>query len=625
MLARAVGVWPDVPPDALVAALVRSIRAGAISHAEKGRVPAFGARFEAGPFYVPIERPIAFDLGDAIAALASDARESVLAAILECDEPLTLAQLLTVAPPATHERLKQRIAQLTPQEAGTVMTLLEVQARVEALLSAGLNDVAATFMKEEEDVKTLGQVPGRALVRFRAQLRWYLQRGDLAAIDGATLPANLPPAEEPEGTDALDFYRALAHLYRRPPNPDEAKRTFERLHQRRPDVAAYVVNMLAAETSAVLAGDLFRILRGAEVKRARSAVNVAGVAIARCRATSDEDRVIHECNRALLWLATGAPERAHQGLISLPAGNQEERVVAYDAVALFRMGRRTEGQAAIGRAVIAFGETDLLEAARAQIQGGTPFDARPAASSVEDPLPGLKAAVGEILLLDPHRQSAVLRPPPDPLFDLITEYVGLSAASVVALVPMMKNVEIDSCEDDLSAFVQAMLRARFGFLGWSVTDQSRGGFTAAGNPGERDIVIMKDSAVLAVLEAVVCNRPASHAWTRDELTSHFHKLFAYGQCSLFFHLTYSYEANPADVLAELQRIAASETPPGFQYLDRGDLRLTDSGVLGFVAKYQGNLAQVKVVFLLLDLKQKVQRDAAALAATSNPRKKATTS
>lgn len=325
VLARATASWPEVPPAALVGALAASIRAGALSHAEKGRVPALSARYETNLWSGPSDRPIAFDLAEALAALEGDSREAILSAVLETDEPLALAQLHTVAPAAIRDRLKERIFELPPKDAAGIRTLPEAQARVEALLGAGLTDAAATFMEAELDLKTLGPVPGRTLAQLRARLRLHLIRGDLAAILDASV-ADLPTAERAEGLDALDFYKALALLSGQPPDAQGARQIFERLHRRRPDIASYVVNMFAAETSALLAGNLFGILRGADVSRARRALATADDALMRCRGVGEADRGIHECNRALLLLATRNPDRAHQGLLRVRGGQCEERV-----------------------------------------------------------------------------------------------------------------------------------------------------------------------------------------------------------------------------------------------------------------------------------------------------------
>jgi len=124
---------------------------------------------------------------------------------------------------------------------------------------------------------------------------------------------------------------------------------------------------------------------------------------------------------------------------------------------------------------------------------------------------------------------------------------------------------------------------------------------------------------LAVLEAVVCDRPLTQEWARKELTMHFQKLLGYDTCRLFFHLTYAYVPDLASIAAHLRQVAQAEAPKGFVYIGAEDIPLTDSRPTGFIARYQGGLSEVKVVFLVLDLGQHPQRDATVLAASNNPR------
>lgn len=97
------------PPDELVDALVDTVRAGALSHVEKGRVGALSVRYETEPFRGQPDRSIAADLGGALRALSGDRRERLLTAILETDEPVVLAQLLTFAPRELRPRIVQRV------------------------------------------------------------------------------------------------------------------------------------------------------------------------------------------------------------------------------------------------------------------------------------------------------------------------------------------------------------------------------------------------------------------------------------------------------------------------------------------------------------------------------------
>jgi hypothetical protein len=163
------------------------------------------------------------------------------------------------------------------------------------------------------------------------------------------------------------------------------------------------------------------------------------------------------------------------------------------------------------------------------------------------------------------------------------------------------------------------LRGRFAFLHWSVADQTRGGHTAIGNLGERDLVIEKGSTTLAVVEAVICDRAITQEWMRKILTSHFQKLVGYSTCQLFFHVTYSYIKDPASVLEHLKSEAKNEMPPGFVYIRSEDIPFTDSRPTGFIAQYRTQFGVVRVTFLVLDIGQYHQRRAAQIAESNNPR------
>ena len=620
ILSRAAVGSMETAPDDLVDALIAAVHAGALKHDEKGRVAAFSARYESAPFLGPPERPIASDLGAALAALAEPHRERLLSVILEIDEPIVLAQLLPFVPHAARGRFEHRITELTPSEAGAIHSLTEAQARIEVLLSAGLADAAARFMEAERDLKPLGTVPGRVMTRLRATLRLQLLRRDWTAIANTEPPSDLSPGEQPSAVETINFYKAAAALI----NPDGdrhlAERMFAQLQRRRPDVAAYATNLLAARISLLLGDDLFGQLHDAALIRGRQVLAEAEHMMLQVRAIGDSDSEIFTCNKALLLLALGQPEQANELLTSLHPLRLRDRAAAYAAVALARMGRVREAMASLDQAEQALGRTDVLEAARAHIQSGKAFAAIANLSSEDDPVRRVKAALFDLQQMDPIQQATVLQPQSD-LAAFVTGYVRLAAGSLVSLVPMMKDVKIDSCEDDLSAHFRELLAAGFRFVGWSVPDQSKGGFTDKGNPGERDLLLQKNSSTLAVIEAVVCNRPVTQEWSRQELTSHFQKLLAYSTCSLFFHLTYSYVENSASILTYLRQAAEHDAPAGFAFRSCEYIPFTDSQPVGFTALYAGQFGDVKVVFLVLDMSQYAQKEAAKTAANNNPRKK----
>ena len=98
------------------------------------------------------------------------------------------------------------------------------------------------------------------------------------------------------------------------------------------------------------------------------------------------------------------------------------------------------------------GSTDVLRAARAHIHVGKPFAAPANVSATDDPVLPMKAALGDFMRMDPNQQAEVLHWPPDALHGFAISQVRAAAASVTSLVPMMKGMVINSCEDDLDRF-----------------------------------------------------------------------------------------------------------------------------------------------------------------------------
>ena len=204
------------------------------------------------------------------------------------------------------------------------------------------------------------------------------------------------------------------------------------------------------------------------------------------RTIGTTDSEIFNCNKALLLLALDQPEQANELLSSLHTSRLRDRVAAYAAVSLGRMGRLPEANAILNQAEQLLGSTDILRATRAHIVTGKAFNAAASTATENDPVPRIKAALWDFYQMDHFMQAEVLVSPPEPFDELLIGHVRGAAEYVTSLVPMMKIIKLGSSEDDLSALIRAFLTARVQFLGWNVPDQSKGGFSAAGNAGERD-------------------------------------------------------------------------------------------------------------------------------------------
>ena len=609
VLSRAVAGIGDSVQEEVVAALIAAIRAGALEHQEKGRIPAFAPNYEAGLGSDGLDRSIGADIGGAIGALGGDKRERVLSAVLETDEPMVLAQLVELSPYATRERIKRRIEELPPSEAGNVHSLTDVQARIEALLSAGLADAAERFIETETQLNTLGRVAGRKVERLRAGLRLHWLRGQWEEIANVAPPSELSQAERQSAVEVISYFKAIAGVSDPDGDSASAEAVLARLQRERPDVPAYVLNLFAARLAILLEDDSFRLLEGMKLIRGRQVLRESEEMMRNVRGLTSAGREVLVCNKALLLLALGQAEQANELLAPLRDASLRDTAAAYSAVALARLQRESEAKAVLESAARMVGDTEVLRGARAHIENSTSYAVVVGFVSDDGVVARVKSAFADLRGMDHVWQGRVLEPSGS-VEEFVISQVRSAATSLIELVPMMRSVEIDSCEDDLNGLIRELLTQRVEqFLGWSVSDQSKGGFTASENPGERDAIIKRGSATIAVAEAMVWGH--GRRGYRRNLCCHFHRLLAYGTCEMFFLIVYSYADIPGRVLQTMDEVARNDAPQGFEYHRSRRIEHTDSRPPGFIAYYHGVWGKIKVVFLVLDMWQGAQRSAVA--------------
>ncbi|QKJ51380.1 hypothetical protein G9396_13125 [Providencia rettgeri] len=158
------------------------------------------------------------------------------------------------------------------------------------------------------------------------------------------------------------------------------------------------------------------------------------------------------------------------------------------------------------------------------------------------------------------------------------------------------------------------------FLGWTVTEQSRGGYSGNLNPGERDLTISWGSTELSVIEAVICSKPLTQDTQKADLLSHFQKLLGYTHSRVMFHITYAYIEDKTGILEFLKTSAKEHSPDGFNFMSLEDIPHTDSRPPGFIASYRGDFEIFQVVFLILNMGQQRQKRAAKTAVATKRRK-----
>lgn len=598
-LSGAISAFSGSVPEEITASLESAIRTGALTDHENGRTAAFSPDYEE---YGSDGRSIAADIGSAIDVLSAREGDRVLSAVLETDEPMLLAQLLQFAPRNTRDRIIRRIEELTPSEAGEVYSLTHVQARVETLLSAGLADAAERFIELERELRTLGPIPGRVVARLRTTLRLQLLREEWDDIANTEIPEDLDPVQQRSADEAIVFYKGLALLNKPSGDRVVAERLFSRLHRERPDVFAYFVNLFATRLSILLEDDPFKQLNSNQKLHGRQLLSDTERKMHQYGVIRIEESEIYICNRAQLLIAVDQPQQALDHLASISPTTLRDVAAACSAVALVRLNRFSEAQAVLEQATLQVGETDVLRTARDLVRS-TPYAGIVPALPGDDVISRVKNSLLDLKQMDQVAQARVLHPSGSSDAYVIA-HVRAAAASITELVPMVKVVGGDPRENDLNALFRELLTQRLEFLGWSVADEMRGGYTERENPGERDIVLRLRGTTVSVLEALVCRSGSGY---RKNIKEHFARLMAYGTCDLFFLVVYSYVDRPSQIVRIMEDISRDDPPTGFVYRRRRDIDHEDSRPSGFIAYYKGEWGEVRVVFLALDISQNAQR------------------
>jgi hypothetical protein len=517
------GLNTEVPQD-LLAALISAVRSGSANRADRKQADAFAAGFDAERPGKDRDRPISADLGEALTALGDEHRRRLLAAILMMEEPATLARLLSYVPSVLHTAIRDRIKVLTPGYSSNLLMLTEEQTRIEHLLNAGVTEIAALFLDEENKLETLGKVPGRSLQRLRFRLRLLLQTERWNELDNLHVPDDISESDKTAAQDALEFYRGLSLLARR--LPGQAIEIFQRLHVRHQEIPAYFTNLHAAKTLALVIDNNFGFLDSDQREQARELIADGRRQVNSLRNLAETDRAPILLNSALLSLAIRRPKQALDLLSAIKTERPSETVYAYKALALHRLGNPGAALATLQDAENRLGKTQLVEAVANQINIGTPFFGPISSSMDEDPVRWIRRANEKLLALDAVDQARALSPADATIGDFLLRHLREASAGVTQLRPMMRKLGLDSSEDDVTAVLQGILNARLRLVSWALGDQSKGGWTAEGNPGERDLVVTRDTAILSVIEAIMVRNPTTHQAVRNDLTLHFKKLFA---------------------------------------------------------------------------------------------------
>ncbi|MCX7292767.1 hypothetical protein [Janthinobacterium sp.] len=596
LLARAVAGWPngDVPAelcDALQVLISRSV----FEHAEKGRVGALTDRYSPSRILAGEKGSPALDLTAAWRRIDCSHQEAMLRSLAQSDDPVLLAELCQHLPAVAKPHIQARLRQLKPGEASTLWTWPELQRRIESLLAVGEHGLAREHLDDAQH--ELERAPPQfRLGLFGLELQLLLKEKNWISLDAAVIPSALDVGTTRQAQDQLDFYKATSQLLRPNGNLADARVVLQGLAARASTASVYKENAFAVAIQQLL-GATLHPLTGANRVTGESLLAEINAAVA-----LDEKLTCSTllANRALLLLALQRPDDA---LESVASRRQETRSPELELIAVLaysELGHQGKAMAILDAAISEFGADERLTALKSDLQAGDAIPSVASASVAIDQISTIRAVLQQLSELLPSQVGDVLGPPGCGVRGYLVRQVSRAVAALQHMAAMLrdrKNAKDKArFENDLNTAVRELLGASLAVVKWDVSDQSLGGATSNGNPGERDAVIRVSGQEVSIYEALVCSR-----LDRVNTKKHFEKLLSYGVCDIYFHVTYSYAKKLKPLLDYVRQMLEHEVPPGLTYLDCEILQPPNYETSGFIATYSADHREFAVVFFIVDL------------------------
>lgn len=597
LLSRAVSGWTSgAVPTELCAALQSLISRSVIEHSEKGRIGAITDKYSPRRFLTGEEGSPAQDLTAAWRRLDSNDQESMLQTLSQADDPVLLAELCRYLPAAAKPIIQARLRQLKPGEASELWTWPEVQRRVASLVEAGEYALAREHLNEA--TQHLSRAPTQfRLALFGLELQLLLKEKNWSALDSAALPLKLDEAATRQARDQLDFYSATSQLLRPNGNLADARIKLQHLATRPGAASVYKENVFAVAIQQLL-GPTLSPLADADKVTGEALLAEINAALANDGNLARSNLL---SNRALLLLALKRPEDALESVATRRRETRSPDLELIAALAKSEMGLRRDAMAILDAAITEFGIDDRLVAAKSDLQAGDPIPSVASIAVDIEPISNIRAALQQLTELLPSQIGDVLGPPGRGIRGYLVRQVSRAVATLQHMAAMLRDRQNQAdearFENDLNTAVREVLGASLAVIKWDVSDQSLGGTTSNGNPGERDAVIRASGQEISIYEALVCS-----GLNRSYTKKHFDKLLSYGVCDIYFHVTYSYAEKLEPLLGYVRQMLEHEVPPGLTYLGCEILEPPDYEIRGYIATYRADHRELAVVFLIADLK-----------------------
>lgn len=495
----------------------------------------------------------------------------------------------------------------TLEGATTISDLREVWRTVDALIEADEVDRAEAWLAAWSGRIDRRTIDGWIRWEVSAIQRVRLHRGRFEEAAAAPLPAWAGDSDEARA--ANDFYRGVAMLNTKPARATHAAQIFGRLHKRARHNTSYAVNLIAARTNELLDAADEEYLAAGEVEALQRLLADADSLM---ETYSAEQRAhvetTYQVNRLLILHRLRDWGGLLEAFWKLPPTTQRDPTLASYAA----------------RAMAVSGQAALAHEMRMEMRApNSPPDRAPGTHD-PDPLAALRSAMQTVAELPIHDQGRVWWGME--LGEALERALIHTCAALAHMAPALARPTDGGAheEDRVTGLLAGLLQQRVLKLGWQVTSQERGGYTAKeassgrGGIGEVDLRIHRESVSIAVGEAVLLQR-----YDAPSLTEHLQRLFGYGVAGVPFlvHLVWCYAPNPSEIWDRYRAEIVPAAPHGFElqrWLPR-DQHLS-SGVWHAVSEHaHRDSHRCLVGHFMVDLLQDSQR---RVAAEARPRRRA---
>ncbi|WP_187229763.1 hypothetical protein [Escherichia marmotae] len=597
LLARAVSGWPyEKIPSVLSDVLKTLISRGVIEHDQKGRIGALTDRYSPTTYLGRETGSPAQDLASAWRKLDKNNQDELLQAFALSDDPVLLAELCQFLPATAKLGIRARLQQLKPDEASVFWSWPELHHRIETLLIAGEYQLAREHL---EDVReNLSSAPQQYwLALFALELQLFLKEEKWDALDSATVPTTLDPATTRQANDQLDFYKATSQLLRPDGDLVSSRAELQRLSSQPGASTTYRDNYFAVAIQQII-GPTLHSLSGADKVAGERLLGEINSVI-----TSNKELASNTllANRAHLLFALQRPAAALEGVVKRRSEVRSSELEMVVVLAKYEMGYQEEAIAILDSAIKEFENDRRLVVLKEDLQAGNIASRGASASVAVDSVSSIRSALQQLAQLPMSLVGDILGPPGLGFRGYLIREVSRAVASLQRMAGMLRDrknpADEARIENDLNSAVREILSASLALAKWDVADQSLGGTTANGTPGERDAVIRVSGQEISVYEALVCK-----GLDRTNIRKHFDKLLAYGTCDIYFHVIYSYAQDVKPIFEYVRKMLEHEISPMLTYCNCKELMPPDHETSGYVATYSVGHREVAVVFLIADLK-----------------------